>query len=130
MEFFTLSKGSIQNGCIADTFHLAWCLHVPACNFTGRGGGRGGSRGGGAGGRMMPDPQSSQVRRPAMVQSRIEVASPYKGWKLYFPEEGKFLRMISANAYIHVYLFSYKTRAPPPPPPLRPKTAQKSRSLL
>lgn len=50
--------------------------------YTGRGGGRGG------GGRMMPDPQSSQPKRPAMVQSRIEVASPYRGWKLYFPEEG------------------------------------------
>ena len=37
---------------------------------------------------MMPDPQSSQTSRPTMVQSRIEVASPYKGWKLYFPDEG------------------------------------------
>ena len=50
--------------------------------------GRGGNRGGGGGGRMMPDPQPSQARQPAMVQSRIEVASPYRGWKLYFPEEG------------------------------------------
>ena len=47
-----------------------------------------GAPGRGGGGRMMPDPQSSQTSRPTMVQSRIEVASPYKGWKLYFPVEG------------------------------------------
>lgn len=38
---------------------------------------------------MMDDPQPN--RRPAsqMVQAVIEVQSPYKGWRYYFPEEGK-----------------------------------------
>ncbi|XP_060580099.1 DNA helicase MCM8-like [Ruditapes philippinarum] len=51
-------------------------------NYGNRGGNRG-NRGGG----MMPDPQSSQPRRPTMVQTKIDVASPYHGWKLYFPDE-------------------------------------------
>ncbi|XP_053384109.1 DNA helicase MCM8-like [Mercenaria mercenaria] len=51
-------------------------------NYGNRGGNRG-NRGGG----MMPDPQSSQSRRPTMVQTKIDVASPYHGWKLYFPDE-------------------------------------------
>ncbi|KAK3102993.1 hypothetical protein FSP39_015600 [Pinctada imbricata] len=69
--------------------------------WRGRGWGRGqggryykhyGNRGRGRGGNsqgpsleMMDDPQPN--RRPVMVQTRIEVQSPYKGWKLYFPEE-------------------------------------------
>ncbi|VDI08027.1 Hypothetical predicted protein [Mytilus galloprovincialis] len=49
--------------------------------------GRGNSQSHGRGGRMMDDPQPN--RRPAsqMVQTVIEVQSPYKGWKYYFPEE-------------------------------------------
>ncbi|CAG2189986.1 MCM8 [Mytilus edulis] len=49
--------------------------------------GRGNSQSQGRGGRMMDDPQPN--RRPAsqMVQTVIEVQSPYKGWKYYFPEE-------------------------------------------
>lgn len=45
-------------------------------------------RGGGSGGGMMPDPTPSQPRRPTLVQTKIDVASPYHGWKLYFPDEG------------------------------------------
>ena len=43
----------------------------------------------GRGVRMMDDPQPN--RRPAsqMVQAVIEVQSPYKGWRYYFPDEGK-----------------------------------------
>lgn len=37
----------------------------------------------------MPDPKPSQPRRPTLVQTKIDVASPYHGWKLYFPDEGK-----------------------------------------
>ncbi|XP_053384115.1 DNA helicase MCM8-like [Mercenaria mercenaria] len=51
-------------------------------NYGNRGGNRG-NRGGG----MMPDRKSSQSRRPTMVQTKIDVASPYHGWKLYFPDE-------------------------------------------
>lgn len=36
---------------------------------------------------MMPDPQPSQPRRSTLVQTKIDVASPYHGWKLYFPDE-------------------------------------------
>lgn len=39
----------------------------------------------------MPDPQPSQPRRPTLVQTKIDVISPYHGWKLYFPDEGKNL---------------------------------------
>lgn len=34
----------------------------------------------------MDDPQTSR-RPPPMVQTRIEVQSPYCGWRIYFPEE-------------------------------------------
>lgn len=48
-----------------------------------------GSESQGRGVRMMDDPQPN--RRPAsqMVQAVIEVQSPYKGWRYYFPDEGK-----------------------------------------
>ncbi|XP_071080734.1 DNA helicase MCM8-like [Haliotis cracherodii] len=35
--------------------------------------------------RLMDDPSP---RRQPMVQTRLEVSSPYKGWKIYFPDEG------------------------------------------
>lgn len=40
---------------------------------------------GGRGGALLADPTPS---RPTLVQTTIEVQSPYKGWKLYFPDEG------------------------------------------
>ncbi|XP_052226288.1 DNA helicase MCM8-like isoform X2 [Dreissena polymorpha] len=58
-----------------------------------RGGGQGGqgqfqnNRGRGAGAGMMPDPVPGPARRPTMVQTKIDVATPYMGWKLYFPDE-------------------------------------------
>ena len=55
--------------------------------FPGRGGG---GRGGGGGG-LMADPTPS---RPSLVQTTIEIQSPYKGWKLYFPDEGKQLTVV------------------------------------
>ncbi|XP_052800629.1 DNA helicase MCM8-like isoform X2 [Mya arenaria] len=36
---------------------------------------------------MMPDSAQNPSRRPTLVQTRIDVASPYTGWKFYFPEE-------------------------------------------
>ncbi|KAK7466622.1 hypothetical protein BaRGS_00037279, partial [Batillaria attramentaria] len=69
-----------------------------------RGGGRGWWRGRGGRGRgqgqsstsgnqgrggvgLMQDPVPNRPR-PQLVQTRIEVASPYSGWRLYFPDEG------------------------------------------
>ncbi|OWF54901.1 DNA helicase MCM8-like [Mizuhopecten yessoensis] len=48
-------------------------------------GGRGANQGG-AGPVLMDGPQGGR-RPPPMVQTRIEVQSPYKGWRMYFPEE-------------------------------------------
>ncbi|OPL20526.1 hypothetical protein AM593_05401, partial [Mytilus galloprovincialis] len=49
--------------------------------------GRGNSQSQGRGGRMMDDPQPNRRSASQMVQTVIEVQSPYKGWKYYFPEE-------------------------------------------
>ncbi|XP_033753343.1 DNA helicase MCM8-like [Pecten maximus] len=46
-------------------------------------GGRGANSQNGIG--LMDVPQGAH--RPPMVQTRIEVQSPYKGWRMYFPEE-------------------------------------------
>ncbi|KAJ8299815.1 hypothetical protein KUTeg_023875 [Tegillarca granosa] len=61
-------------------------------NYGNRGRGSGGSqsqRGGSQRGGpvLMEDPQPSRRTGPQMVQTRIEVQSPYKGWSLYFPDE-------------------------------------------
>lgn len=58
----------------------------------------------GRGGRMMDDPQPN--RRPAsqMVQTVIEVQSPYKGWKYYFPEEGNYKQTFT---HAHSLLITY-----------------------
>lgn len=65
--------------------------------WRGRGGGTGRGRGqeqsssrynenpGRGSGRENPVPNRS---RPSLVQTRIQVASPYLGWHLYFPDEG------------------------------------------
>ncbi|KAK7103109.1 DNA helicase MCM8-like [Littorina saxatilis] len=66
----------------------------------GRGGGQGQNNnyqgGGGGSGRgrglmLMEDPAANRSQpqpHPHLFQTRIEVASPYTGWRLYFPEEG------------------------------------------
>ncbi|KAK3604621.1 hypothetical protein CHS0354_028978 [Potamilus streckersoni] len=51
----------------------------------GRGRGFSSTRAGEVG--MMADPQAKRIRSSQTVQTRIEVASPYKGWRLYFPDE-------------------------------------------
>ena len=40
-----------------------------------------------AGVMLMDDPAPNRPQ-PRLVQTHIEVASPYAGWRLYFPEEG------------------------------------------
>ncbi|KAL4224835.1 DNA replication licensing factor mcm8 [Mactra antiquata] len=55
-------------------------------NYGNRGGSNGGRGGSNRGGNMMPDPQPNQ-QRPRMTQTKLDVASPYHGWKLYFPDE-------------------------------------------
>ncbi|WAR02957.1 MCM8-like protein [Mya arenaria] len=56
--------------------------------FRGRGQYNNNRRGRGRGaGMMMPDSAQNPSRRPTLVQTRIDVASPYTGWKFYFPEE-------------------------------------------
>ncbi|XP_076463609.1 DNA helicase MCM8-like [Babylonia areolata] len=37
---------------------------------------------------LMDNPAPSRPAQPQLVQTRIEVASPYAGWRLYFPDEG------------------------------------------
>ncbi|KAL8579927.1 hypothetical protein ACOMHN_065825 [Nucella lapillus] len=37
---------------------------------------------------LMDNPAPGRPPQPQMVQTRIEVASPYAGWRLYFPDEG------------------------------------------
>ena len=37
---------------------------------------------------MLMDNPAPNRPQPQLVQTRIEVASPYAGWRLYFPEEG------------------------------------------
>lgn len=37
----------------------------------------------------MDNPVPNTIRaQPQLIQTHIEVASPYAGWRLYFPEEG------------------------------------------
>lgn len=57
--------------------------------------GRGGGGGGGAG--LMADPTPS---RPSLVQTKIQIQSPYKGWQLYFPDESKCLIMNNFKTFI------------------------------
>lgn len=63
---------------------IIWSGHLISGSFQGRGGGGGGGTG------LMADPTPS---RPSLVQTKIQIQSPYKGWQLYFPDESKGLFM-------------------------------------
>ena len=60
---------------------------------------------------MMDDPQPNRMPASQMVQAVIEVQSPYKGWRYYFPDEGKIKLYICVWIYhlkIMMWMESYK----------------------